>query len=350
MRTLLITGGSGFIGSALVRRVLAAGAWRVVNLDALTYAAHPDNLADVEADPRYRFVRCDLADPEATGDAFAEAAPDAVIHLAAESHVDRSIDGPAAFVRSNVTGTLNLLEAARVRREALDAASRAAFRVVHVSTDEVFGALGAEGRFGEASPYAPNSPYAATKAGADHLARAWATTYGLPVIVTNCSNNYGPRQFPEKLIPTVVLKAAAGEAIPVYGDGRQVRDWLHVDDHAAGLLAALERGRPGETYLFGGDAERENIAMVRAICDAVDRRRGGRARDRITFVADRPGHDRRYAVDASKAAAALDWRPTTTLADGLDAVVGWYLDNPGWVARARARGFDGARLGLGAAS
>lgn len=348
MDTVLITGGAGFIGANVVRAALATTSWRVVVFDLLTYAGHRESLADVAGDPRFDFVLGDVADPAAVGAVFAAYAPNYVLHLAAESHVDRSIDGPRAFVRTNVVGTHELLAAARAHTDRLDPTTRARFRFVHVSTDEVFGTLGPTGRFDERSPHAPRSPYAASKAAADHLAAAYVETYGLPVIVTNCSNNYGPFQFPEKLIPLLILNALDGKPLPVYGDGGQVRDWLHVEDHARGLLQALERGRPGERYLFGGGAERTNLEVVEAVCAALERRRpraAGRYRDLVRHVADRPGHDRRYAVDASHARRTLGWAPTHDFAGGLDATVGWYLDHLDWCRAVEAKGYRRERLG-----
>ncbi len=347
---LLVTGGAGFIGSAVVRRAIAEG-HSVVNVDKLTYAANIANVASVAAARAYAFERVDICDGPALARVFAVHDPDAVMHLAAESHVDRSIDGPAAFVRANVMGTCSLLEAARAHWTNLPDARRAAFRFHHVSTDEVFGALGPTGRFDEATPYAPRSPYAASKAGSDHLVRAWGETYGLPAIVTNCSNNYGPFHFPEKLIPLTILKALHGEPIPVYGAGENVRDWLYVEDHAAALLAALRRGRPGETYAIGGDGEARNIDIVTRICALLDvRRPGGAPHARlIRFVTDRPGHDFRYAIDAAKAQGELDWRPTVTLDEGLARTVDWYLANEAWWRPLLDRDGVGARLGLGAA-
>jgi dTDP-glucose 4,6-dehydratase len=356
--TLLVTGGAGFIGANVVRAALAGTDWRVVVLDALTYAGHRESLADVERDPRFAFVRGDVADPDAVESVFRAHEPRYVLHLAAESHVDRSIDGPREFVRTNVVGTHEMLVGARAHVDRRGAAERERFRFVHVSTDEVFGALGPTGRFDERSPHAPRSPYAASKAGADHLAAAYHETYGLPVLVTNCSNNYGPWQFPEKLIPLMALTALEGRPLPVYGDGRQVRDWLHVEDHAAGLLAALRRGRPGERYLFGGEAERTNLEVVEAICEALERRRPARDqavlasrgiarwRDLVTHVADRPGHDRRYAVDASKARRDLGWAPTRSFASGIDATVGWYLDHAAWCEAVQDKGYRRERLGV----
>lgn len=349
---VLVTGGAGFIGSALVRHLLARTAHEVVNLDLLTYAGNPDNLRGLEADTLYAFVRADIADPAAVTAAFARHDPDAVLHLAAESHVDRSIDGPARFVATNIVGTQVLLDAALRHWQGLAAGRRAAFRFHHVSTDEVFGPFEGEGAFTEDSPYRPSSPYAASKAGADMLVRAWHRTYGLPVVLSNSSNNYGPRQHPEKLVPTVILAALEGRPIPVYGDGRQVRDWLHVEDHAEALLTILGRGRIGETYLIGGRAEVENLDLVRLICARLDellpesphRPHLGLVR----HVTDRPGHDRRYAVDGGKLERELGWRPAVALGDGVRRTVEWYLANRWWWQAVRARGFDGARLGLGA--
>jgi len=341
---ILVTGGAGFIGSAVVRAAVARG-HAVVNLDALTYAACLENVASVAGSGRYAFEHADIRDPGALARVFARHRPDAVLHLAAESHVDRSIDGPAAFVETNVTGTFNLLEAARTAWE--DAGRPAAFRFVHVSTDEVFGHLGPEGRFDEGTPYAPRSPYAATKAASDHLARAWGQTWGLPVIVTNCSNNYGPFHFPEKLIPVVILNALHGRPIPVYGKGENVRDWLFVEDHAAALLRVLEGGAPGRSYAIGGEAEARNIDIVRAICAILDRLHpeGAPHARLVAFVADRPGHDLRYAIDPARIRAELGWRPTVTLAEGLERTVEWYLDNPGWWRPLLDRAGVGARLG-----
>ena len=341
---ILVTGGAGFIGSAVVRAAVARG-HAVVNLDALTYAACLENVASVAGSGRYAFEHADIRDPGALARVFARHRPDAVLHLAAESHVDRSIDGPAAFVETNVTGTFNLLEAARTVWE--DAGRPAAFRFVHVSTDEVFGHLGPEGRFDEGTPYAPRSPYAATKAASDHLARAWGQTWGLPVIVTNCSNNYGPFHFPEKLIPVVILNALHGRPIPVYGKGENVRDWLFVEDHAAALLRVLEGGAPGRSYAIGGEAEARNIDIVRAICAILDRLHpeGAPHARLVAFVADRPGHDLRYAIDPARIRAELGWRPTVTLAEGLERTVAWYLENPGWWRPLLDRAGVGARLG-----
>jgi dTDP-glucose 4,6-dehydratase len=344
---ILITGGAGFIGSAVVRRAVADG-HDVVNLDALTYSASLDNVADVAASPRYAFEKVDVCDQTGIARVFARHRPDAVMHLAAESHNDRAIEGPLDFVRSNVLGTAVLLEGARAYWNGLGEPAKAAFRFHHVSTDEVFGALGEEGAFHEATPYDPNSPYSASKAGADHLVRAWGRTYGMPVVLTNCANNYGPYQFPEKLIPTVILRALEGKSIPVYGDGRQVRDWLHVDDHAEALLLVLEKGRLGETYLIGGDSTKRNIEVVRTLCAHLDRFAPANIRheERIEFVTDRPGHDFRYSIDASKLRRELGWEPRRVLGDGLEDTVRWYVDNRAWWQTIRERGFHSDRLGL----
>jgi dTDP-glucose 4,6-dehydratase len=346
---LLVTGGAGFIGSAVVRRAVADGL-SVVNVDKLTYAANLANVASVEGHPKYAFERADICDAAAMTSIFDRHRPDAVMHLAAESHVDRSIDGPLDFVRTNVLGTATLLEAARAHWTGLDAAARAAFRFHHVSTDEVYGTLGPQDRFTETTPYDPNSPYSASKAGSDHLVRAWGETYGLPILVTNCSNNYGPFHFPEKLVPLTILNAAAGRPLPVYGKGENVRDWLYVEDHAVALLSVLGRGRPGETYNIGGDNEARNIDLVRSICAILDELRpGGAPHERLVrFVEDRPGHDFRYAIDAAKIQAELGWRPSVTLEEGLRRTVAWYLANESWWRPLQDRGAIGARLGLGA--
>jgi dTDP-glucose 4,6-dehydratase len=342
---ILITGGCGFIGSAVVRRAIADG-YSVVNLDKMTYAANPANVAGVADNPAYVFEQADICDRPALDRIFAAHAPDAVMHLAAESHVDRSIDGPAAFIETNISGTYTLLEAARAYWEGRGRPE--GFRFHHVSTDEVYGSLGAEGRFTETTPYSPRSPYSASKAASDHLARAWGETYGLPVVVTNCSNNYGPFHFPEKLIPVIILRALAGRPIPVYGRGENVRDWLYVEDHAVALLTVIARGRTGETYNIGGDAEARNIDIVRAVCRLLDARRPeGAPHDRlIKFVTDRPGHDFRYAIDAGKIRAELGWRPSVTIEQGLALTVDWYLDNEAWWRGLEARDGVGQRLGL----
>ena len=347
--TILITGGAGFIGSAVVRHLVRRGRTRVVNVDKLTYAGHLDSLAEVVDDPAYTFERVDICDAVAVAHVFDTHRPDAVLHLAAESHVDRSIDGPGAFVQTNVVGTYVLLHEARRYWNALPPDRAGRFRFVHVSTDEVFGSLGAAGYFDEATPYRPSSPYSATKAASDHLVRAWHQTYGLPTIVTNCSNNYGPYQFPDKLIPLTILNALAGRPLPVYGRGDNVRDWLHVDDHAAALVAVLERAQPGETYAIGGHNERRNLDVVETICDLVDELGPPSAtprRERITFVADRPGHDFRCAIDASHIARALGWTPRETFDSGLRKTVQWYLDHEPWWRRVQAGGYRGERLGV----
>ena len=343
---LLVTGGAGFIGSAVVRQAIADG-HDVVNLDALTYAANLANLDGVATSNRYCFERADIRDRAAIDRVFAAHQPDAVMHLAAESHVDRSIDGPAAFVDTNVTGTYTLLEAARAYW-----AGERDFRFHHISTDEVFGTLGATGRFTETSPYAPNSPYSASKAASDHLVRAWGETYGLPVVLSNCSNNYGPYHFPEKLIPVVILNALAGREIPVYGQGENVRDWLFVEDHATALLAVAARGRTGESYNIGGNAEARNIDIVRRICALMDEMTpDGAPHERlIRFVTDRPGHDFRYAIDATKIRDELGWEPSVTLDEGLRRTVRWYLDHRDWWQAIQARGHKLERLGLKQAS
>jgi dTDP-glucose 4,6-dehydratase len=337
--TILVTGGAGFIGSNFVLDWLAAGGEPVVNLDKLTYAGNLANLVAVATNPGHVFVRGDIADRELIARLFDEHAPRAVVHFAAESHVDRSIHGPGAFVQTNVVGTFELLEAARAHWQALAGEARSRFRFLHVSTDEVYGSLGDDAPgFSETTPYAPNSPYSASKAGSDHLVRAYHHTYGFPAITTNCSNNYGPFQFPEKLIPLMIANALEGRGLPVYGDGRQVRDWLYVADHCEAVRVALARGRPGETYNVGGSSERRNIEVVHALCDTLDRlrpREGG-YRSLIQFVADRPGHDRRYAIDAAKIRGELGWAPRETFESGLERTVGWYLDNAAWVAQVRS--------------
>ena len=332
---ILVTGGCGFIGTNLVRHLLVGTPHEVLNLDALTYAGNPRSLADLADHPRYRFAHADIRDASALEQHFAQFAPDWVMHLAAESHVDRSIDGPAAFLHTNVVGTFTLLQAARAHFESLAGAARERFRFLHVSTDEVFGSLAPEApKFDETTPYSPRSPYSASKAASDHFARAWADTFGLPVIVTNCSNNYGPYQFPEKLIPVVILKALRGEPLPVYGRGENIRDWLHVGDHVEALVAAVSAGRVGETYAIGGDNERTNLDLVRLLCALLDElrpRADGRPHaERITFVADRPGHDLRYAIDASKIRRELGWRPRQDHESGFRQTVAWYLDNESW--------------------
>jgi dTDP-glucose 4,6-dehydratase len=346
--TLLVTGGAGFIGSALVRHLIGRTAYHVVNVDKLTYAGNLASVAPVADDPRYVFEQVDICDAAAVGRLFAHYAPVGVLHLAAESHVDRSIDGPGAFIQTNVVGTYTLLEATRAYWNTLPADERAAFRFVHVSTDEVYGTLGPEGFFTEDTPYAPNSPYSASKAASDHLARAWYHTYGLPVVTTNCSNNYGPYQYPEKLLPVVILSAYAGREIPVYGQGANVRDWLYVDDHVRALMTALERGVPGETYNVGGHNAWKNLDVVHAVCDLMDefRPEGAPHARLITFVPDRPGHDLRYAIDASKIARELGWTPAETFETGLRKTVAWYLENLDWCRHVRPGALE--RLGLSA--
>lgn len=346
----LVTGGYGFIGSAVIRLALSRG-HDVINVDALTYAANPDNLADHEDHPGYAFEQADIRDAAALDRIFSQHRPDAVMHLAAETHVDRSIDGPLAFIETNVTGTVNLLQASRTYLSKLPEPDRATFRFLHISTDEVYGSLGPSGLFTETSPYQPNSPYAASKASSDMMVRAWHKTYGFPALISNCSNNYGPNQFPEKLIPVVILNAIAGKPIPVYGNGENVRDWLHVDDHADALLKLVAEGRVGETYNIGGNAEVRNIDLVRQICRELDTLRPGQApHDRlIRFVEDRPGHDERYAIDASKIKTELGWTPSATLDRGIRETVAWYVKNQDWCDKALIRAFGAAnspRLGL----
>ena len=344
---ILVTGGCGFIGSALVLHLVQELGHEVLTLDALTYAANPVSLQSLADNPRHRLVEADICDRDAVRAAFAAFQPQAVMHLAAESHVDRSITDPGAFVRTNVIGTQTLLDAARAHYETLAGQERDAFRFLHVSTDEVYGSLPPDAFFTEDSRYDPRSPYSASKAASDHLARAWHETYGLPVLVTNCSNNYGPRHFPEKLIPLMILNALAGRDLPVYGDGLNERDWIHVEDHARGLVAVLERGRVGQTYLLGGRAVRNNLAVVHALCAAFDRLLPEAApHDRlIRFVTDRPGHDRRYAIDPGKAEVELGWAPTKHFEAALEETVRWYLDNEAWWRPIQGR-YKGERLGL----
>jgi dTDP-glucose 4,6-dehydratase len=331
---ILVTGGAGFIGSALIRHLIANTGHEVLNYDKLTYAGSLTTVEAVADDPRYRFVQGDICDAAAVGAALAEFRPDVVTHLAAESHVDRSIDGPGAFVHSNVVGTFVMLNEARRYWQDLDEAGREAFRFHHISTDEVYGSLGETGLFSEDTPYDPRSPYSASKAGSDHLVSAWGHTYGLPVLITNCSNNYGPYHFPEKLIPLIIAKALAGEPLPVYGKGDQVRDWLFVEDHARALQVVFERGAPGRTYNIGGHNEKRNIEVVETICGLLDLARpradGRPYAEQIAFVADRPGHDKRYAIDASRIGAELGWTPSETFDTAIEKTVGWYLDNEAW--------------------
>ena len=345
---IIVTGGAGFIGSALCRHLIGATEHHVLNIDKLTYAGTLTSLRDIETSPRYRFVQADICDRARMAALMAEHKPDGVMHLAAESHVDRSINNSAAFIETNVLGTHALLEAARGYWMGLGSAERAAFRFLAVSTDEVYGSLGDTGLFREDTPYDPRSPYSASKAASDHLASAWHHTYGLPVLISNCSNNYGPYHFPEKLIPLTILHAAAGKPLPVYGKGLNVRDWLYVDDHAKALLLILTRGRPGETYNVGGRNERTNIAVVRRICEILDRMSpAGAPHERlITFVTDRPGHDLRYAIDASKLERELGWRAEESFDTGIERTVRWYLDNDWWWKPLRERVYGGERLGL----
>ena len=349
---ILITGGAGFIGSALIRHLIQHTGHEVLNLDKLTYAGNLESLAPVADSPRYRFVHADIADSERVAASLAEFQPDAIMHLAAESHVDRSIDGPAAFIQTNIVGTYSLLESTRAYWLGLSAERKAAFRFHHISTDEVYGDLhGVDDLFSETTSYAPSSPYSASKAASDHLVRAWKRTYGLPVLITNCSNNYGPYHFPEKLIPLMILNALAGKPLPVYGNGQQVRDWLYVEDHARALLQVVTNGKVGETYNIGGHNEQKNLDVVKAICAlleelAPEKPAGiGRYEDLITYVQDRPGHDLRYAIDAGKIERELGWVPQETFATGLRKTVQWYLDNLDWCRRVQDGSYQGQRLG-----
>jgi dTDP-glucose 4,6-dehydratase len=345
---VIVTGGAGFIGSALVRHLIVDLGHEVLVIDKLTYAGDRRTISGCEGRPGFSFLQADICDAEVMRSAFADYAPDAVMHLAAESHVDRSIASAAPFIQTNVMGTFALLEAARALMADYGAARRAGFRFLHVSTDEVFGSLGPTGAFTETTPYDPRSPYSASKAGSDHLARAWHETYGLPTIITNCSNNYGPYHFPEKLIPLVTLNALEGKPLPVYGDGGNVRDWLFVEDHVRALVAAVTRGRVGETYNIGGRAERTNLQVVDAICDTLDRLRPASRprRELITFVTDRPGHDRRYAIDPAKAERELGWGASVTFEEGIERTVAWYLENEAWWRPLRDKVYGGQRLGL----
>jgi dTDP-glucose 4,6-dehydratase len=344
----LVTGGAGFIGSALCRHLVSEAGASVLNVDKLTYAAEPRSLGPVAGSNRYGFVRADICERAAMDEAFASFRPDTVFHLAAESHVDRSITGPAEFIRTNVNGTHALLEAARGYWAGLDAGAAEAFRFVHVSTDEVYGSLGAEGLFREDTPYDPSSPYSASKAASDHLVMAWHRTYGLPAVISNCSNNYGPCQFPEKLIPLMILNALEGRRLPIYGDGMNVRDWLYVEDHARALHLIAAAGRPGETYNIGGRNERTNLAVATQICALMDERHpeGAPHGDLVAFVTDRPGHDRRYAIDATKIETELGWRARETFETGIARTVAWYLANRGWWEPLRGKVYGGERLGL----
>ena len=351
-KTLLITGGAGFIGSALIRHLIENTGYRVVNLDKLTYAGNLESLEPVSGDERYVFEKVDICDGAEVRRVFREHQPSAIMHLAAESHVDRSIDGPADFIETNVTGTTVLLEAARAYWNDLAEGEKQQFRFHHISTDEVYGSLGPEGMFTESSPYQPNSPYSASKASSDHMVRAWHETYGLPVLITNCSNNYGPYQFPEKLVPLIILNALAGKPLPIYGRGDQIRDWLYVDDHARALLRVLEQGRIGETYNIGGHNEKTNLEVVKTLCGILDEKRPdhpqgiSRYEELITHVADRPGHDQRYAIDADKIERELGWVPEETFETGMVKTVDWYLENDSWCQRVLDGSYRGERLGV----
>jgi len=340
VKTVFITGGAGFIGSALIRLLIAESDWRIVNIDKLTYAGNLESLGAAGKDARHLFSQTDICSRAALDALFAEHKPHGVIHLAAESHVDRSIHGPGDFIETNITGTYTLLEASRAFWSTLDDAGKQAFRFHHVSTDEVFGSLGASGMFTEDTAYDPRSPYSSSKAASDHLVRAWQHTYGLPTLITNCSNNYGPCQFPEKLIPLMILNALAGKPLPIYGKGDNVRDWLHVDDHARALRLVFERGAPGATYCIGGHNEKTNLNVVDALCALLDKlspRADGQAYASLkTYVADRPGHDKRYAIDAGKIARELRWQPQETFESGIEKTVAWYLENTEWVAHVQS--------------
>ena len=353
MKRVLITGGAGFIGSAVVRKLLEITDYQVLNLDALTYAGNLASLSMVAQNPRYAFIQADICDREHVARIFETFRPDAILHLAAESHVDRSIDGPAAFIQTNIVGTAVLLEAATAYWRKLSDSAQKNFRFQHISTDEVYGSLGATGLFTERTAYDPRSPYSASKAASDHLVKAWHHTYGLPVLITNCSNNYGPFHFPEKLIPLVILNALDGRCLPIYGKGDNVRDWLYVEDHAAALLLVLAKGVSGETYNVGGNNERTNLQVVETICDTLDELQPERARalslrsfkELITFVADRPGHDKRYAIDASKLRRELGWQATQTFETGIRKTIEWYLANAWWWGPIREEKYTGERLG-----
>ena len=347
----LVTGGAGFIGSAVIRKLINDTDHDVCNVDALTYAGNLSTLSAIENNPRYRFEHADICDAPRMEQIIREVEPDILMHFAAESHVDRSIDGPAAFIQTNIVGTYHLLDIARQYWAGLPSERQDRFRFQHISTDEVFGSLGADGLFTEKTPYAPNSPYSASKAASDHLVRAWGETYGLPVITTNCSNNYGPYQFPEKLIPLMIINGLEGLPLPVYGSGENIRDWLYVDDHADGLILISEQAKSGSTYNLGGNAEKTNLHVVEAICDTLDRIMPANTprRELISFVEDRPGHDARYAIDADKVKRELGWEPSVTFEEGLQQTVQWYLDNRPWWEDIRAQKYAGGRLGVRAA-
>jgi dTDP-glucose 4,6-dehydratase len=348
---IIVTGGAGFIGSAVIRHLIAATSHDVVNLDKLTYAANLDSVSIAKDSPHYTFAQLDICDSAGVAALLEREQPDAIMHLAAESHVDRSIDGPSAFIETNILGTYHLLEAVRCYWRGLDEARRAAFRFHHVSTDEVYGSLGVKGQFREDSQYQPNSPYSASKAASDHIARAWHHTFGLPVVTTNCSNNYGPCQFPEKLIPLTIVRALKGESLSVYGKGENIRDWLYVDDHAHALVTVLKKGTPGDVYNIGGGAERRNIEVVNTLCALLDclrpRSDGNSYAQQIAFVADRPGHDLRYAIDASKIKRELGFTPAESFESGMEKTVRWYLDNADWTERVLSGAYRTERLGAG---
>ncbi|MBR0457742.1 MAG: dTDP-glucose 4,6-dehydratase [Victivallales bacterium] len=350
MLKVIVTGGAGFIGSALIRHLVKNELAEVVNLDKLTYAGNLESLREVSSSPLYHFAKLDICDREGVANLFASFQPDAIMHLAAESHVDRSIDDPLCFVKTNVLGTANLLQCALEYWRSLDEARKSAFRFQHISTDEVYGSLGPEGFFQETTPYSPRSPYSASKASSDHLVRAWGHTFGLPVLLSNCSNNYGPYHFPEKLIPLVILNALDGKPLPIYGKGDNIRDWLYVEDHAKALWLINRKGLPGETYNIGGHNERTNLQVVQTICKILDELRpkqSGKYEDQITFVTDRPGHDQRYAIDADKLRRELGWRPEENFDTGIRRTVQWYLDNDWWWRPIREKKYSGERLGKG---
>lgn len=351
MQTIIVTGGAGFIGSNFIHEILATAGYHIVNLDLLTYAGNLNSLSDIESNTRYTFAQGDICDVELVEDLLAKYRPSAIIHFAAESHVDRSIDGPAVFIQTNVTGTFNLLENARQYWRNLAEPEKEQFRFIHISTDEVYGSLGPTGYFTEETCYAPNSPYSASKASADHLARAYFHTYGLPVMITNCSNNYGPYHFPEKLIPLMILNALEGKSLPVYGTGQNVRDWLYVKDHCRAILTVLEKGKPGEKYNIGGHNEKTNLEIVHTLCDILDvkqpRSDGKSYREQISFVTDRPGHDMRYAIDASKIERELGWVPAETFETGIVKTIDWYLNNLDWCRRVTDGSYRRERLGTG---